>query len=332
MIELPDRILIVRTGAIGDVVNALVVANAVRAERPGVEIGWVVHDLALPLVEQHPSVDRVHLWRRGCGVVAFRHFLHEIRTRRYGLTIDLQRILKSAVVARLTRSKRILGFDRARSKELSWLFRDDRIPTGPAHMHMVEQYLTFARELGLEARAPIHVLPGDEDATLWADSIVESCGQPPILLQVGASKPANRWPAERVGRLARELAELNVPVCLTGGPEDRELFREALAAVEGTPGVRDLVGATTLLELVELARRSRLYVGCDTGAMHIAAAVGRPCVALFGPADPRRTGPWGRGHRVVRPPGAPKDGGGGGGMKGITVEAVMAAAREALAD
>jgi ADP-heptose:LPS heptosyltransferase len=140
---------------------------------------------------------------------------------------------------------------------------------------------------------------------------------------VGASKPPNRWPAERFTQLVRALRERDsAPLCLCGGPEDRLLFAPVLEAVRGMAGVRDLVGRSSLPELVALERRARLFVGCDTGPMHIAAALGTPVVALFGPADPRRTGPRGAGHRVVRAA--------DGAMASVSSEQVLAAVLEAL--
>ena len=306
--SLPHKVLIVRLGAIGDVVNALVFATALREHDASVRIGWVVHPLARPLVEGHPAVDRVHPWERDSGLAGFRAVVRELRSEGYDLAVDLQRITKSALLARLSGAARVLGFDRARTKESSWLWTRERIAPGDASAHMVEQYLEFARHLGVDAPRPIHRFPADRAADGWADGLVAELGGPPVLVNLGATKPANRWAPERFGKLARAVArDLDLPVCLVGGPDDLGRAREALAAVDDAGGIRNLVGETTLPQLVALAKRARLLVACDTGPMHVAAAQGTPVVALFGPADPRRTGPWGDNHRVVRqlPPCAP---------------------------
>ncbi|MEW6071015.1 MAG: glycosyltransferase family 9 protein [Planctomycetota bacterium] len=322
-LDLPDRVLIVRLGAIGDVANALVVAAALRAHRPAIEIGWAVHELAHPLVAGHPCVDRVHLWRRTEGLTGLRRVLAEIRERRYGLAIDLQRIGKSGLLARLSRAPRTLGFDRRRAKELSWLWHTDTIPPGDPHAHMVEQYMEFVRAVGIEGAVPHHVLPADAAADAWAERTTAGIGGSPVVVCVGASKPPNRWPAERWGELAAALAARAMPpIVLAGGPEDRALFAAALAAASAGGPVHDLVGRTSLRELIALLRRARLFVGGDTGPMHLAGAVGAPVVALFGPADPRRTGPWGRRARVVQH--------GSRRMEAIGVEEVLAACAELL--
>ena len=121
-VTLPARILVVRLGAIGDVTNALVLATAIKDASPHSEIGWVIHPLARPLVDDHPAVDRVHVWPRRSGVGGWRRLVREIRGERYELAADLQRIAKSAVLARASRAPRVLGADRGRTKELSWLF------------------------------------------------------------------------------------------------------------------------------------------------------------------------------------------------------------------
>jgi len=329
-------VLVVRLGAIGDVVNALVFAAALRQARPDVQLGWVVHPLAAPLVEGHPCVTRVHVWQRGGGFAELARLVKELRGERYELAVDLQRIQKSALVARLSGAPRVLGYDRARAKELSWLWTKERIPPRELARHMVLHYLEFARHLGAEASEPVHLLPVDKAAEAWADELVRALGGEPVLVNLGATKPANRWIPERFGELARALAGDGVPVCFTGGPGDRAALLAARAAA-GDARVRDLVGETSLAQLVALTRRARLYVGCDTGPMHVAAAVKTPVVALFGPADPVRTGPWGQGHRIVRVPphcapcnrktcNQPRH----ACMEDILVEHVLAAAREKL--
>lgn len=307
-LPIPERVLVVRLGAIGDVVNALVFATALRRHRPRTHVAWAVHPLARPLVEGHPAVDRVHVWERDGGIRAFAALVREVRAERYDLAVDLQRIAKSALLARLSGAPRVLGFDRARTKELSWLATDERIPAGDPGSHMVEQYLEFGRYLGAPRPSPLHELPPDAGADAWADARVAAMGDAPILLNLGATKPANRWPPERFGELARRCVEAHRwPVCFIGGPEDGAARDRALSAAGEGAAIHDLVGRTSLLQLAALQARSRLLVSCDTGPMHLATAVGLQVIALFGPADPRRTGPYGAQHRVLRvlPPCAP---------------------------
>jgi ADP-heptose:LPS heptosyltransferase len=302
---LPRRILIVRLGAIGDVVNALVVANAIRRADPGVVIGWAVHPLSRPLVQGHPSVDRVHVWARGGGLAEWRRVTSELRDARYDMAIDLQRLAKSVVLARASRAQRLLGFDRARTKEGSFLLTRERIPPADRGAHMVEQYLEFVRYLGLrDAQAELS-LPHDPASAEWAERWVREHGAP-VLINLGASKPRKLWEPERFGELALAIGrDFAAPVAFTGSAADGMLAARALQgarSIDASVGSRwsDLTGKTSLLQLAELQRRSRAVVSCDTGPMHIAVACGARVVALFGPGEPRRTGPYGQLERVVR--------------------------------
>lgn len=298
MTALPESILVVRLGAIGDVTNALVFAEAVKAQAPKTRIGWVVHPLAQPLVEGHPAVNQVHVWRRGRALADLPRLRRELRAGGYGLAVDLQRIAKSALVARISGAPRILGYDRGRSKELSWLLHGERIAPGDPRAHMVEHYLAFARHLGIKAPVARHRLPKDPGAEAWASELLSELGGPPTILSIGASKPENRWAPERFGELALALSDRGERPVLAGGPQDREASERVMAAAGGA--AVNLAGQTSLHQLIALLQRARVIVSGDTGPMHLAAALGRPVVALFGPADPARTGPWGTGHRILR--------------------------------
>jgi heptosyltransferase-1 len=303
VVQLPRRILIVRLGAIGDVVNALVVANAIKRADPTVVVGWAVHALSQPLVQGHPSVDHVHLWARGGGFAEWRRLVAELRAEQYELAIDLQRLAKSALLARASRAPRILGFDRARTKEFSSLWTRERIPPADRGAHMVDQYLEFAHYLGLHDARAEFLLPPDPASERWAADFVREHGSP-LLLNLGASRPRKLWPAERFGELALAAErELGAPIAFTGSAQDAPLAARARAmSPEGRSGGgwSDLTGRTSLLELAALQRRAIAVVTCDTGPMHLAVACGARVVALFGPGEPRRTGPYGQLQNVVR--------------------------------
>ncbi|HPF14263.1 MAG TPA: glycosyltransferase family 9 protein [Planctomycetota bacterium] len=304
---LPDRILIVRLGAIGDVVNALTVAAAIKDQNPAIQIGWMVHPLSEPLVRGNPVVDRVHAVPRKGLLQNLPALRRELRAEGYGLVIDLQRMQKSAILARQAGAARVLGYDRQRCKEGAWVWYNERIPSGSPRMHMVEQYAQFVRYLGIEQ--PIrHGLPAPSPADLdWLRRNLPGDAQKgAVVVHVGASKPENRWEPERYRDLVLGLlAKQDRWVLLTGGPGDRADALATETACASEPRFRSLVGATSLTQLTTLLGGAELFVGCDTGPMHLAAAQGVPVLALFGPADPLRTGPYGPQHRVLRFPPAP---------------------------
>ncbi|MEZ6018305.1 MAG: glycosyltransferase family 9 protein [Planctomycetota bacterium] len=294
------RVLVVRTGAIGDVVNALVFADAVRRARPDAHIGWVAHPLVAPLLVGNPAVDAVHVWPRGSGWRGVRALLGALRGARYDLAVDLQRLQKSALVARLSGAPRVLGYDRGRAKELSHLWTKEHIAPGDPRAHMVDQYREFARALGLPTAAPRWPLPPLDEARAQASrALAPLAGAPFVVLNLGASKAENRWAPEHFAALADRRTGAAPAMVLTGGPGDRDAADRVLRATRNI--ALDLVGRTGLLELAAVLERARCVVTGDTGPMHLAVAVGAPVLALFGPADPKRTGPYGAPHHDAPP-------------------------------
>jgi ADP-heptose:LPS heptosyltransferase len=295
-VAVPSSICLVKLGAIGDVVNTLPLVHRLRRGRPDARISWVIAPLAHALLEGHPEVDEflvLDVKRR----TSWPSFLRELRSREFELVIDLQRILKSGLVTRLSGAPRRLGFDRARCKELSWLFTNERLATNASPGVTVAQYLEFADHLGLPDCEPVWNLP----FTPWS-------GPPPALcLGVGASKSANLWPVERWAELVRRLVEGRgcpaVPperIALCGGPQDRAATDALLTRVPA--GLLDTVGRLSLKQSAGLIAASELFIGGDTGPLHIAVAVGTPVAALFGAADPLRTGPYLRPQSVIYRP------------------------------
>jgi ADP-heptose:LPS heptosyltransferase len=245
------------------------------------------------------------VWTRGLGLAEWRRLTAELRAARYEMAIDLQRLAKSALLARRSGARRLLGFDRARTKEGSFLLTRERIEPGDRGVHMVEQYLEFARYLGLsDARAELS-LPHDVTSEQWAESWISQHGSP-LLLNLGASKPRKLWPAERFGDLALAVQnEFDVTIAFTGSAPDAAFAARALGRADSRAAGRpaqwfDLTGRTSLLQLAALQRRSLGVVTCDTGPMHIAVACGARVLTLFGPGEPRRTGPYAQMENVVR--------------------------------
>jgi ADP-heptose:LPS heptosyltransferase len=276
-------ILIVKLGALGDVVNTLPLAIRLKSHF-NARIHWITEPLSLPLLSRHPQVDRTILLDRSCLRKSLGKVIGEIRGLRFDVALDLQRIFKSALLCMAASADRRVGFDRRRCKEMTWIMPFDRIaPSDPA-AHMVEQYLEFARYLGAggaevqwnipEGDAPPGDLPGDY-----------------IVLNIGATKPANRWSPEGFARLARLVTNRHhLPCVLTGGRDD--VSAAARITALAAESVINLVGKTTISQLTSVLFGARAVVSCDTGPMHLAVALGKEVVALFGPADPGRTGPY----------------------------------------
>ncbi len=285
------KIIIIKLGALGDVINTFPLVVALK-QNLDAEIHWLVAPLSYPLVHHHACVDKAIVFDKTKGKRGMAGAIRALRETRYDIAIDLQRILKSGLLCMAARSKRRIGFNRERCKELSWLFPFERIAPSNPQAHMLTQYLEFAELLNISCATPAWKIP-------------RSNGTPPglahdfLVLNIGATKPANRWANDNFAILAEEASSTFglVPV-LTGGPED---MANALEIKEKSRAdILDLTGRTTIPELVEVLARARCVISCDTGPMHLACALGTRLIALFGPSNPGRTGPF-KGTVIQKP-------------------------------
>jgi ADP-heptose:LPS heptosyltransferase len=283
------NVLIIKLGALGDVINTLPLATALK-DQLGARIHWLVEPLSHPLLAVHEAVDHAILFDRKKGLRAMAGILGELKSHSFDLVIDLQRILKSGIISRAVRGRRTIGFDWRRCKELTWLLPFERIPPADPQRHMVHQYLDFAAYLGIKEVKVEWRIP--DSRTKPADLPEEF-----VVLNIGATKKVNRWTSAGFAALARMIhTRYGFQCLLTGGREDVPMAQSIIAAAGDA--VCDKVGRTSLMELVSLLSAARAVVTCDTGPMHLAVALGKPVVALFGPSDHRRTGPY-RG-KVIR--------------------------------
>ena len=329
------RLLVVRLGAMGDILHALPAVTALRKAHPAWRIDWAVDPRWRPLLtsepedltfepgegeltgrsETRPVVDRIHpVPAKNWGKRPFqRRTIAEIRGLRadlraceYDAVLDLQGSIRSAVVARLSGCRRIVGELRPRETPAKWLFTERVETTG---RHVIEQDMELAGALAgdlLESPAP--ALPLDAEAEDWCGRLPELKealwrGKPVILLHPGGGWGAKRWPPDRYGALAEEFARRGAVVLVNAGPGEEALAVDVLAAAND----HALVVACSLPQLIALSRRVSLVIGGDTGPLHLACALGRPVVGIYGPTDPDRNGPYGGRFRVLRNPESRQD-------------------------
>jgi len=283
-------ILIIKLGALGDVINTLPLVINLK-KNLGARIHWIVEPLSFPLVSAHASVEQPICFNKYSWRQSLPEVLRKIRAQRFDLCLDLQRIMKSAALCMVSKSTRHIGFDKTRCKEMTWLFPFDRIPSSDPTRHMVLQYLDFAEHLGLKRNDIRWDIPvkGTAPFSLPGEYIV---------LNIGATKAANKWTPGGFASLAEQVMErFRLPCVLTGAGEDKEMAMEITG--KAVTRIIDLVGKTSIEDLIEVLAGSSAVVSCDTGPMHLGVALGKEVIALFGPADPRRTGPY-RGHVIQK--------------------------------
>ncbi len=296
------RILIIRLSAIGDVIHGLPTLCALRDALPEAFIGWVVEGRAGDLVEGHPALDELvrvpRRWLKSPREVL--RLRRRLRALRFDTTIDLQCLTKSAIAAWLTGARRRIGKAGADGRELSRWFHNELVAAGGNHV--IEHYLGLLRPLGIEPPGgpggTLDVrfdLPERPDDARTVDAYLRSEGLADgrfALLNPGAGWPSKIWPAERYGQLATHLATRHTlpSVAVWGTPAELPLARSIVAA---SGGRARLAPPTSMTELAALCRRAALFVGSDTGPMHLAVAVGTPTISLHGPSRAEWCGAYG---------------------------------------
>jgi heptosyltransferase-1 len=333
-----ERLLIVRLSAMGDVIHTLPAVHALRQAFPRTHIGWLIEQrwaelLCAPEASRRgprsalrPLVDEVHAvnlkaWGRSPFSISTLQraatVWNDVRDARYDVAVDLQGAMRSALLARFSRAHEVYGSAEPRESPASLWYTRKVIVRG---RHVVEQNLSVAQALverGVTLPPPdiFCDVPRDPQAEVRIERRLAELGAGNFaILNPGAGWGAKRWPAERYGEVARKLADQGVQSILNYGPGEEELARSAELASGGTAKAM----SCTISELIALTRRGRLFIGGDTGPLHLAAALRVPVVAIFGPTDPARNGPYGACSIVLRNP------------ESVTTHARRAAADEGL--
>jgi heptosyltransferase I len=344
------RLLVVRLGAMGDILHALPAVTALRQAHPSWQIGWVLEPrwqslLAAPGADARgaamPVVDRLHFaamreWKRHPlnpkTAAEIKSLRAELSEANYDAVIDLQGAIRSAVTARMTGCRRVIGEAHPREWPANWMFTE-RVETHGAHV--IDQDVELAAAIAGDELAPADVvLPFDPEAERWCYAQVAPSARvaphPIALINPGAGWGAKRWPPERYAEVARGLADRRMRVLVNAGPGEEALAEPIVATGAAT------VLSAALPQLIALTRRIALCIAGDTGPLHLASAMGRPVVGIYGPTDPSRNGPYGTRARVLRSAGSCTDHSRRSepdpGLLAITPEDVLRAADDVLAE
>ncbi|MGI8982633.1 MAG: glycosyltransferase family 9 protein [Pirellulaceae bacterium] len=295
------RILICRLSAIGDCILTMPLASELRRQFPGAFIAWAVQGASAPLMEEHPCVDLaikitkqelrspVGLWR----------LRQRLRMQHFDLALDPQGLTKSALVSWLSGAPRRIGFARPVGREISTWLQTELVHS--RQPHVVDRYLELLAPLGINAEQAEFRFPANGAARCKLAPFLD---QPHLkdgfaVVNPGAGWDSKVWPAERYAEVAQHLASRHrLPTVVVWAGDREKAWGKEIAA--GANGHAFLALKTTLLELGELLRSARLFVGSDTGPLHMAAAVGVSCVGIYGPTRPEECGPYGSGHRAVQ--------------------------------
>lgn len=314
------RLLVVRLGAMGDILHALPAVTALRAAHPSWRIGWVVEPrwralLGAPESDSRgplqPVVDRLHFahirdWKQSPlsrqTLAGIRSLRRELRGCQYDVVVDLQGSVRSAVIARMAGCRRVIGEQSPRERAARRLFTERVATTGA---HVIQQDVELAAAIAGDELFPAEpLLPIDPAAESWAEAFLASAPTAPIaLLNPGAGWGAKRWPVERYATVAQGLIDRGFRVLVNTGPGEMPM---AESIAQATGGAAQPLTAS-LDQLIALTRRIALCIAGDTGPLHLACALRRPVVGIYGPTDPSRNGPFGTRFRVLRHPESRRD-------------------------
>jgi heptosyltransferase-1 len=292
-----NKILIVRLGSLGDIVHAIPAAAAIRRAFPRSSIDWLVDARQRELLELVPVVDRrISISAGSAG--SLRAALGDLRRARYDVALDLQGLLKSAVLARLSGASRVIGFpaDLLRERAARFFYTENAGDVAP---HVIDKNLSMLKSIGI--RMPDIEFPLEDRHPAIADDARGRLGIPDAapfaIINPGAAWPNKRWPPVYFAEVARGLSErLGLRSLVLWGPGEEQLAQTVATAAGGVAAVSR---PTTVGDLVSLSKAAALMISGDTGPLHIAGATGTPLIGIFGPTDPQRNGPWAEDDLVV---------------------------------
>lgn len=318
------KILIVRLGAMGDILHALPAVTAIRSALPQATIGWLVEERWSELLTaqgrkaspstvspKKPLVNHVYTidtrrWRkhfiRPSATAEILGAVRRVRKMDYDIALDFQGAVKSGLFARWAGPGTVAGFINPRESAARFFYGQKFARHGE---HVIEQNFGLAAQalkpyLGdIQLKLIVPELPDDPTSEHWAETEIQKLGIASFaIMNPGAGWGAKQWPPERFGEVAKALAAHNIKTLVNGATGEEELARSVIAASGGNAfELRCTIG-----QLIALMRHARIFIGGDTGPLHLAAAVGIPVVGLFGPTDPARTGPFGTQAITLRHP------------------------------
>jgi lipopolysaccharide heptosyltransferase I len=296
----PRRVCLIKPSALGDVVQTLPILSALRERWPRAHIAWVVHRGLVDILTDHPQLDEVIPFDRS-GSPARRaagagKLLRRLRRGEFDLVIDLQGLLRTGVMTRLSGAPRRVGF--ADAREGAPLAYTDRIAIPSQTQAAIERYWAVAVALGCQGRPGLGRLGVGDEHHAWAQEKLSDLPRPIVAIHPGAQWTTKRWPPMHFAAIARRVyGEAGAGVVLVGGPGEGVLADAIEECLDG-PCV-NLAEHTSLRQLAAVSGAADVFISGDTGPMHLAAAMGAPVVAVFTCTSPRRAAPYGAGHRVV---------------------------------
>jgi heptosyltransferase-1 len=324
------KILLIKLSAVGDVVHTIPVLNKLRRRYPTAQLDWLATPAIAELLRHHPAITNVIEFERKAWstpwrltpFVSYARLAAKLRIAAYDLVVDMHGQFRTAALALATGAPARIGFDRPRAsvwdasprkfseqarkhawqgaREGSWVAYTHHIPVPTLDLHAVDRYLNVGPILGLDREPADFSFPIPQSAVSRVDALLGEHGVSRVgivIMAPGTIWETKRWGGDKFAKVAEHFLSRGFAVILIGSQRERAMCEEVAALA---PGAVDLAGMTTLSELAALIRRSALSITNDSGPMHLAVALDRPVVSIFGPTDPIWIGPYRRANAVLQ--------------------------------
>jgi len=292
-------ILVILMGSLGDIARAFCLVTHIKANLPGSRVTWLVEPKWEDLVRWHPQIDRVIVFKRAWRISALWDLYTDLRQEHFDITLDLQRIIKSGFFSLLSGAKRRIGFHPRNAKELNWIFNNEHINYQSDNLAKIRHYLKFTEYLGLSEPNTVDFGFSTLSISANAPRVIIQQRDPFVAVVMGASWESKEWLFEGYVKLVQHILSIHQLGVILVGDRSQRTAANILAERIHAPGLINLVGQTSLLELAAVLKAAAVAVGPDSGPGHLSAAVKTPFVSLFGPTSPKRTAPFGFEHLVV---------------------------------
>jgi len=324
------KILLIKLSAVGDVVHTIAVLNKLRRRYPTARLDWLVTSAIAELLRHHPAINNIieferEAWSTPWRLAPFASYVRlaaKLRATAYDLVVDMHGQFRTAALTLATSAPARIGFDRPRSsvwdasprkfpeqarkhawqgaREGSWLAYTHHIPVPTLDLHAVDRYLNVGQILGLDGEPADFSFPIPRSAVSRVEALLAEHGAEHgdiVIMAPGTVWETKHWGSDKFAEVARHFLSKDSAVVLIGSQRERVVCEEVVALA---PGVIDLAGMTALSELAALIQRSTISITNDSGPMHLAVALDRPVISIFGPTDPVWIGPYRRGDAVLR--------------------------------
>lgn len=295
-ITAPKKLCLLRLSAIGDVCHAVAMVQQIQAQYPTTKITWVIGKIEASLLKDLPGVEFV-IFDKKAGLQGYLDLRRTLKGRHFDVLLHMQVALRASLASVCIPARIKIGFDRLRAKEGQWLFTNQKI-LPQKNPHVLDGFFGFAQALGIDTHTPTWKIPISDEDQLWASEVISS-EKPIAVISPAASKAERNWHSEGYAKTAEHLIERGFEVVICGGPTTAEKLLAEEINTLCQYSLNNLVGETSLKQLLAILKLAHVVLAPDTGPAHMAVTVGTPVIGLYAHSNPLRTGPYNYQQYVV---------------------------------